>query len=157
MTQNKKFFDFVAVVREVGEESFRHLECDVGFERIGDGARFRGRFDRLGDARASVQPRADAGERGVGSLGFIDFWEKLQVDRFAGAVEAPRFFGSKREDGSEQAAEGFQDFVHGGLRSAAAEGAGVVAVEPVFGDVHILAAEFDGAELRQKLIDFVKF
>src|SRR5438128_1485530 len=69
---------------------------------------------------------------------------------------SPGFFGGKYKNRPKQPAERVEDRVHRALRRAAARGIGRVAVETVFGNVHIETAQIDGAELIERVVNLVK-
>ena len=143
-----------------GREEFQFFgggaELDFGFERAADLAGFLGFFDRLGNAAADLQEGVHRRD-GVSVLpGGIGLRKILRVNRAAALEVAPGLFGGVGKDRREQADEGVEHAVHGELRGAAAGGIFWVAVEPVFRDVHIQAAEIDGAELVDRVVHAVE-
>ncbi len=131
------------------------VQGDGGFEVVGDDFSARA-FSRAWETMLRSSSRRVAfGEGG----GVGDAWrrEELGVDGFAGAEVAPGFFRGEGEDGGEEAGKGREDLVQGGLGGAAASALRGVAIQAVLGDVDVEAAQVDGAELIEGVVDAVEF
>ena len=68
----------------------------------------------------------------------------------------PGLLGGECQDRREQTTQRIENFMHRELSRAAARRIRGVAIHPVFGDVDIEAAEIDGAEVIDAMINLVE-
>jgi len=69
----------------------------------------------------------------------------------------PDLIGCKREDGSHESHEDFEDLVHSGLSGFSGDRFGWGHIEPVFNDVQIKRGKIKDAEVVETMVHGVKF
>ena len=145
--------------RDRGREALVAAQDDRGFEGVADQFFLACLFDCLPDNAAEFEQLLhfcpNDGSRKL-PCGSGNNWRWIRVRSLARRV-APRFLRGEDEDRREQPAERVENLVHRHLRGAAARRIGRVAIHAVLRDVDIEAAQVDGAELIQGVINLVEF